>query len=77
MLCGELGPEAVAEIGDEVARVRGNGVIVDLLRARLVDERDLAAFVEVDAAVVAERPLLDALQLVAARTFATPAAALA
>ncbi len=78
-LRGDLGAESAAELAAEVDRFRGRTVIVDLLHARLVDRRALAALVGavgVDATYVAARPLLDTLQQVAPRSVSTLAAAL-
>jgi hypothetical protein len=79
-LRGDLGAASAAELAAEVERLRSGTVIVDLLRARLVDRRALAALVGavgVEATYVASRPLLDSLQLVAPRSVSTLAAALA
>jgi hypothetical protein len=78
-LRGDLGLESAAELAAEVATLRGGTVIVDLLRARLVDRNALAALVGAvgsDATYVASRPLLDTLQLVAPNSVSTLAAAL-
>jgi hypothetical protein len=79
-LRGDLGAEAAAELAEEVARQRGCTVIVDLLSARLVDERALVTLVGVigvDATYIAQRPLLDSLEPLALHTVSTLAAAVA
>lgn len=76
---GDLGAESALDLAAEVGRTRGRTIVVDLLRARPVDEGVLLSLVEAigaDMVYVAERPLLDMLLPVASRSVSTLAAAL-
>jgi hypothetical protein len=79
-LRGDLGAEAAAELAAEIGRApRSGGVIVDLVRARLIDDSVVEALVvglHGDVTYVAERPLLDVLLPVAPASVSTLTAAL-
>lgn len=83
-LRGALDDRVVERAVEEIAARRDDAIIVDLARAQLVDLDALDALVEAagtSATFVAERPLLDALHVIALRRYVrvepTLAAALA